>query len=32
MAPSVIIYFGVNYPARATPILTFPLRGKGLLR
>ena len=32
MEPFIIICFGVNYPAGSTPILTFPLRGKGLLR
>ena len=32
MAPFIIICFDVNYPAGSTPILTFPLRGKGLLR
>ena len=32
MAPFIIICFGVNYPAGSTPILTFPLRGKGFLR
>ena len=30
MEPFIIICFGVNYPAGS--ILTFPLRGKGLLR